>query len=43
MSIHFYQGEVFKCAIIDNGIGIEKSKEINKSNTKVASFSTKAI
>ncbi|WP_435262156.1 sensor histidine kinase [Tenacibaculum sp. nBUS_03] len=43
VSIHFYQEEVFKCVIIDNGIGIEKSKEINTLNSKVASFSTKAI
>ncbi|RBW61335.1 hypothetical protein DS884_03225 [Tenacibaculum sp. E3R01] len=43
VNIYFYQEEVFKCVIIDNGIGIEKSKEINTLNSKVASFSTKAI
>ncbi|RBW61334.1 hypothetical protein DS884_03220 [Tenacibaculum sp. E3R01] len=43
VAINFYQEEVFKCVIIDNGIGVEKSKEINILNTKKASFSTKAI
>ena len=38
------EGEVLKCVIVDNGIGIEAAKAIEKSNElKSESFSTKAI
>ncbi|CAL2076856.1 Histidine kinase [Tenacibaculum sp. 190524A02b] len=43
VTIEFYQDEVLKCIVIDNGIGIQKSKEINILNNKEASFSTRAI
>ncbi|CAL2076843.1 sensor histidine kinase [Tenacibaculum sp. 190524A02b] len=43
VTIEFYQEEVLKCIVVDNGIGIQKSKEINTLNNKEASFSTKAI
>ncbi|CAL2105078.1 Histidine kinase [Tenacibaculum sp. 190524A02b] len=43
VTIEFYQEEILKCIVIDNGIGIQKSKEINMLNNKEASFSTKAI
>ncbi|WP_299159690.1 histidine kinase [uncultured Tenacibaculum sp.] len=43
--IEFYQEEVFVCSIIDNGIGIEASKQINTLNRKLSSedSSIKAI
>ncbi|WP_299135770.1 histidine kinase [uncultured Tenacibaculum sp.] len=43
LTVSFSKGEVFKCEIIDNGVGLEKSKEINKLNNKEKSFSTSAI
>ncbi len=43
VSIAFYEEDVFKCVIIDNGIGIEASRKINLQNFKEESFSTKAI
>lgn len=43
VSISFYEEEVFKCVIIDNGIGMKASKEINSLSFKEESFSTKAI
>ena len=44
VNLEFYQEDVFKCVIIDNGIGIEASKKINERNEKKQeSFSTKAI
>ena len=44
VSLEFFQEDVFKCVIIDNGIGIKASKKINENNhNKYESFSTKAI
>lgn len=44
ITVEFFQEDVFKCIITDNGIGVEASKKINKlNNNKHASFSTKAI
>lgn len=42
--LEFFQEEVFKCVIIDNGVGLETSKKINEQKRdKQKSFSTKAI
>ncbi len=44
VTIAFFQEEVFKCSITDNGIGMETSKKISaRNNNKQVSFSTKAI
>jgi len=43
LTIKFHLKDVFTCTIIDNGIGIEASKEINKNNGKKESFSTRSI
>ncbi len=43
VTISFSQKEVFECEIVDNGIGIKASIEINTLNNKEESFSTKAI
>lgn len=42
--LEFFQDEVFKCVISDNGVGVKTSKKINeKNNNTHVSFSTKAI
>lgn len=44
VTIEFFQEDIFKCIITDNGIGVEASKKINTlNNSKYHSFSTKAI
>ncbi|CAL2076837.1 sensor histidine kinase [Tenacibaculum sp. 190524A02b] len=43
VSIEFFQEEVLKCIVKDNGVGLQKSKEINTLNNKQTSFSTRAI
>lgn len=44
LTIEFKQNEVFQCIITDNGIGIKRSQEINRSNNvNKDSFSTEAI
>ena len=43
LEISFYLNETLECTITDNGVGIEKSKEINKKNNKEESFSTNSI
>ncbi len=44
VTVSFFQENVFKCIITDNGIGYEASKKINAlNNNKKYSFSTKAI
>ncbi|PKH50979.1 hypothetical protein CXF68_09910 [Tenacibaculum sp. Bg11-29] len=44
IKIEFFQENLFKCIITDNGIGFKASSEINKKAiNKPVSFSTKAI
>ncbi len=43
VTIEFFQEDVFKCIITDNGIGIIAAKALNKIKGKQDSFSTKAI
>ena len=44
IELEFIQEEVFKCVIVDNGVGMEVSKKINEENEYATqSFSTKAI
>ena len=44
IELEFIQEEVFKCVIVDNGVGMEISKKINEENEYATqSFSTKAI
>ncbi|WP_439130632.1 histidine kinase [Polaribacter sp.] len=43
LELYFKQTEVLECTIIDNGVGLETSKKINKKNKTVTSFSTKSI